>query len=271
MPEAEPFSFRGRGNGLPFCVTKVNVLDYAGTGQPVDHWTTFSGWSKDSEPTDTAASISESLQLASRWYYNLSHIEGSCSHNGNSLGVDPVALTDGVFAGSNVYDNQTDDERPLQPSLRSCGVTIYRKYGLPEEWGETTEGVINTSLTALYKGVTTDEDNFIGYSAGNVGNLGGGSATGFYAQSFAKAGVSIGGFLPAELPVANVFKEEYAYVEYDSMSFVASAYALDGQGGDIVATLDASVPSASCVYDRLGEIWTADAEITGVLTFFTYP
>jgi hypothetical protein len=78
--------------------------------------------------------------------------------------------------------------------------------------------------------------------------------------------------LQKELETQYLFKEEYAYVASGGMHFVASAYATEGYGGDAVATIDATVPSASSTYDRLGETWTAEAELTGEspLTFFTY-
>lgn len=275
MPVAEPFSFRPKDGAYPSCIKRVDVLDYNATGEPAERWTTFSGWSEEEEPTDQAAkdeSIAESLILASKWYWNTAKLYGSCSHNGNSLGLEAQEITDGVLVGSNAYDDIPEDEKYTQPKERVCIITLTRKYGESEEWGSSTVGQINRQLLALYKGDINDDDNFIGYAASVVSTLGG-SQTGFYAQAFAKAGVGLGGILQKELGEENLFREEYAYVEYDGMHFVASAYATEGYDGDATATLDATVPSASSTYDRQDETWTAEAEITGEspLTFFTYP
>jgi hypothetical protein len=176
MPVAEPFSFRPRDGAYPSCIQRVDVLDYAATGEPAERWTTFSGWSEEEEPANQAAkdeSIAESLTLASKWYWNLASIEGGCAHNGNSLGLEAQEITDSVLVGNNTYDDIPEDEKYTQPKERVCTYNISRKYGESEQWGSSVVGQINRQLLALYKGDINDDDNFIGYAGSVVSTLGG--------------------------------------------------------------------------------------------------
>ena len=72
MPIATPFTALGRGNGFPFCVSRVNVDDY-------DYWTTLSGFKKTNTGNPTQAKINESLQIASRLWWNSYQWAGNVS------------------------------------------------------------------------------------------------------------------------------------------------------------------------------------------------
>ena len=257
---------------LPYCINRYDVNDFFGA--PIKYWTTFTGHNADAGGVPSKEDIASSLDKALHWFYNLESFNGSSSHDGNSLGLPPLIVEGPMSVGNNFFG---EDPTYLQPYKRSCSFNALSfKYAAdPETFGYSTcVGTIRRDVVALYDGATNVEDNLIGYAAGRGSHLGGNfTDTGWYAQSFAKAGVSIFGFIEDDIP-EGTFLEEIDYVEFNGLHFVALAYGLN-QDDYAVATLDATQPSAECQVNIGSEenpqLYNAEAEIpTDPLTFWEY-
>jgi len=172
MPTATPFTALGAGNGFPACLTKVNVAD-RGDGSPYDYWTTLSGWSKVSTPADDAAkatSISESLQLAMKLFWNfngLSMEDSGTTPNGHSYsdtwsvdmeaGVGEFEVMYFIKIGL-PYSVSNENKTPRE---RVC----YKIFGAYQEYGFA---FFTVNIVRMYNGVTTDESNFVGYGVSEI-------------------------------------------------------------------------------------------------------
>jgi len=77
MPSATKFTALGRGNGFNKCVGQISVDSF-------DYWTTFSGVNKNN-PTASAASINESLSIATQMHWNLYYYGFSASQSVTTL------------------------------------------------------------------------------------------------------------------------------------------------------------------------------------------
>lgn len=104
MPDAEPFTALGRGNGFPFCISRVNVDDY-------DYWTTLSGFKKTNTGNPTQAQIDESLQIASRLWWNSYQWAGNVSSSS-----DGESITSATFSLNN-------DGVDIEPMYRACVIS----------------------------------------------------------------------------------------------------------------------------------------------------
>jgi hypothetical protein len=148
---AAPFSTYGAYNGFPYCTAKIDVSGY-------DFWTTLSGYNEAGSSTAvTAAQIESSLQKAAQLYWNLWKLVYEYD--------DPDDATYGTFYETVWMDTTTEpptvatDEHP--PSNRVCGSSSDRAL---ETWNEFVVLTYSDFAVArLYNGVTTDEDNFVGY------------------------------------------------------------------------------------------------------------
>lgn len=263
MPVATPFNALGAGNGFPVCPTKVNVLD-RGDGSPYDYWTTLSGWSAVSEPVDAnakAASITLSREYAMMLWWNLDVISLVTSHSGNSLGIPPKSVTDIDISVASVK---------TEPVARVCLSFINSLKNADDPFGSSVYARMLSRIIGLYKGDTTDEGNFIGYSAYKLSSLAALTCfIGTEAASATTAGVGLGGYVDIAGDGGSSFTQGFAYVVVDSMHFVSMAYAKDG--GNNTGTANASAVTASSSNDDGGgTVYTADATITG-FNFYTYP
>ena len=90
MPTATPFTALGSGNGFPFCMDRAHVDGY-------DYWTTLSGFKKTNTGNPTQAQIGESLQIASRLWWNSYQWAGNVRWRGESITSATFSLnSDGV-------------------------------------------------------------------------------------------------------------------------------------------------------------------------------
>jgi len=257
MPTATPFSALGAGNGFPSCPTRIDVSGY-------DYWTTLSGVNKNS-PTTSDALIAESFQLSMSLWWNLHRVSVETEHNGNNTGVSPASLS-----SVDIGNTSADPTSTLEPNERICRTFINSS---DSAGGSSIFARVLQRNIKLYNGVTSNEENFVGYGAFQVNSLDAQTCfVGTQAFVFALAGVGIGGYIEDAEVDFNSFIQEFAYVELDGMHFVSMAYARDGSGR--TGTVDASSISAGSIYiQNAGQPnefeTTADAAITG-LDFYTY-
>lgn len=256
--------------GFPYCVPEYDVNNYGGS--VIEYWTTFTGHNADTGGMPSKEDIEKSQDMAMQWHYNLESMDGSAEHSGNSLGLSPQNVQGPMSVGGNEYG---EDTTYTQPDERICTSSISIKDAI--ETGSfgfsACYGQIRTSIAKLYNGPIHIEDNFMGYCSARGRNLDIGSS-GWKAQSFAKCGVSICGFLEENIGVSGLFTQEVAYIECNNFHFVATAYGLE-QGDYATSSLDATVPSASCEVnigtEANPDIYTAEAEMPAdPLTFWKY-
>jgi hypothetical protein len=167
MPTATPFTALGRGNGFPFCLSKVNVLDN-GDEDEYDYWTTLGGTNKTNHASLTAeqiqTNVANSLVNAMKLFWNLYAINATCSISGtNGIQTAEASRSELTVA----YGSSA------QPLERVCEL-------LAESSTTDTESIVNSGFTWIatasmfagidwesavrfYYGSTSDESNFIGY------------------------------------------------------------------------------------------------------------
>jgi hypothetical protein len=155
MPTADSFTALGMGNGFPFCPPKVDVSSN-------DLWSTIDGYNKSSTGTRTAAGIAESKRLAMLYVWNTYQLTGSASA--------------GIYSVSDINSEDNADTitgDPLTPKSRFCldGFGGFGDYtdieGSPYRKGYI-DLYVSLSVTAMYDGSTSDENNFVGYGIGSI-------------------------------------------------------------------------------------------------------
>jgi hypothetical protein len=146
MPVAQKFKALGAGNGFPYCLPKVNVLDFT-------KWTTLSGFNNESGGTPTQTQIDNSFALALKLFWN-------------AYKLNCVASVEGVSITS--VDSENDaGGRILTPKERIEGNVGISK--TIDEIGEFTDSIqvqLNIIPCKMYKGDVSNEANFIGYGFG---------------------------------------------------------------------------------------------------------
>jgi len=214
MPTASAFTALGAGNGFPFCPSRVDVTDAEGGGNYAwEMWSTIDGYNKDSTEDRTVAGIIESKRLAMLYIWNTYQLTGEVVVSSDS--VSNVNSEDHALHG-----DPDADPIPLPPKSRVC---------LPGNGGfgdyieiEDADGnaVANLSIevplmvTAMYDGITSEEENFIGYGIAEPGK------TGIYAFSDDLAGfgdyVYVEFHCTARGPESDCFSGEFCTTKRDS-------------------------------------------------------
>ena len=269
MPTATPFTALGRGNGFPFCPTRVNVSSLPSN----DIWTTLSGWNSSSIGTPSQASIDESRRLAMKLFWNGYSISGNSSYSSKSLSASfPLSYDNpnntygafGIdFGGRNgpydpfervcythtkIFDN-VDDGDPLYPTIIASSIT--------------------TKPVALHSAFPATAENLLGYAVGEnslgISTTGGAMAcsTLYSADQF---GVPI--FTLAELRVGyrsfqptgnNGLDSAFVTMSGDGDTFYLCCDAFSGSGGG-------ASPSTISISNNSN---TINMSFTG-LGFYTY-
>lgn len=305
MPEAEPFTFIGvietdddgalvedpTGallTGFPFFPLKVNLLDDSGgfgTGTPYDYWATLGGYNKTAADSGTAVTpeqIALSLRNAVRLFWNLYGVSGSRSTPQGSG-------TDEANADNNLVEGKA------QPVDRICGVENDNdglSYGALLEYdplidnnrveissqlyGPSQVNETFLPIVRMYNGVTTNEDNFVGYGVSGV-KFGGGVnlEDGIGGINYMlndpvdleRAFIAIN---LASYGNAPLYNAEQQYIQFEGIDFLlnisASTTNLEGTTSIDTANLTATVTITG----------TSDSDGTYTLTlnsleFYTYP
>jgi hypothetical protein len=136
MQTAIKFNSSGAGNGFPSCLEKVDVSNF-------DFWTTLSGVSKSS-PTTSDALIQESYISAMSLFWTMEKTS---------------------FTATTVEASQTDLAFTENPKERGCNSNMFNQVNITNDAGSQTALYIEmqVKIVRMYKDVTTDEVNFVGY------------------------------------------------------------------------------------------------------------
>ena len=154
MPVADKFTALGAGNGFPECFHPDLCIDVTVDDpffdDPWTFWTTFSGYNINSTGDVTQEQIDESHRLAMMFYWNVYKL--------NYTSINTVAGISGNFSVT-TDDGEDNAGEPVKPDDRVC---LNRDIFVSDE--EENYGSFHLDMVKLYKGATTDEANFIGYS-----------------------------------------------------------------------------------------------------------
>ena len=246
MPTADKFVALGVGNGFPSCLYKTDVSNF-------DHWTTLSGFNKDSGGSPTDQQITESYILAMKLFWNVfeATAPSTASTAGNSAGVTSVDTSSSTF------------DKPEDRVCADSSIVIS-----DFNQGGNTNSLVKLIVTLprrMYNGATTQEANFIGYGAYTTVSTSGGAA----GRAGSEVLISSTGY-----DYSNTSTRSYdtGYTTVGDMHFVAtcSARVSPGDASDgRTITVDASVPSASATLTTETVTYQAESEITE-LDFYTY-
>ena len=168
MPTADSFTALGRGNGFPFCASKIDVSEY-------DNWITLGGTAKGNSPTDGEKTTS--LANAMKLWWNYYSATGSFSASSS----DPIGGSGSVtHTDKEVIIKATGEEDALEPVNRSCnGTDLYQNDSLVTQfldednvannfaYGFITAGS-SEFIRRMYNGTTSDESNFVGYGVSRL-------------------------------------------------------------------------------------------------------
>ena len=214
MPTADSFTALGAGNGFPFCPSRVDVTDTEGGGDYAwEMWSTIDGYNKDSTEDRTVAGIIESKRLAMLYIWNTYQLTGEVVVSSDS--VSNVNSEDHALHG-----DPDADPIPLPPKSRVCllGNGGFGDYiEIEDAYGNAVYNLSITvplKVTAMYDGITSEEENFIGYGIAEPGK------TGIYAFSDDLAGfgdyVYVDFNCTARGPESDCFSGEFCTTKRDS-------------------------------------------------------
>lgn len=243
-PVATKFESEGVDNGFPFCPDKVDVSVY-------DYWTTLSGVNKDS-PTTSDTLIADSLRAAMSLFWNYN----GCS--GLNEGIYP---TSAPFSFSPIIDMDNGDYDSVSFRKIAGGFDSANKTPLERVCYASFSAIsVNEDLFTgiyiirMYNGITTEENNFVGYGVGDRAI----QALGFDSE-FYLAGWADGDEISED--------DALEYVTIDGFHYIAWAVVFAPLVSPIVITSDES--SATASFDFVG-VEEGDITIRN-LTFYTYP
>jgi hypothetical protein len=245
MPQATPFMALGAGNGFPMPLTKRDVSDF-------DYWTTLSGFNKNNSGKPTKSEIAKSINSAINLFWNAyqANFNIFAEHAPPDVPISSVEATS-AFA-TDIFGNS------VFPKNRSCK-SIMLFSGDGDSDGLARYGYSGRLLPQrMYKGDTSDEDNFVGLGIDRFLN--------FAARApSVVAALEVGSFLNDSNFPRNSVSIQYA--ELNGISFVSKA----GASGLTGSTLSTSQFSASASSGPdLGFYGTATVSLSG-LEFYTYP
>lgn len=143
MPVAEPFSTKGLGNGLPFCITEIDVSGYTYV-----------------EPM--------TWEQAVNLYYNLSGFnftdggfKGTITDEENP---ENSGTTDFTTEGAGFGDITNENPFDLpEPKDRICGSGGSIFWNVDAQFADAQARIIDSPIFKLYDGDITVESNHIGY------------------------------------------------------------------------------------------------------------
>ena len=159
MPTADTFTALGRGNGFPFCPTKVNV-------SPYDYWSTLGGFKKTDTGDPTQAQIDLSLKNAMKLFWNLNGASATFADTYTAATTVEIDMDAGTY-DSISFGSETSNQPPID---RICfeGYESYNKIILSGRFDPVVDLDQRIGIRRLYNGSTSDEDNFIGYGTEGV-------------------------------------------------------------------------------------------------------
>lgn len=265
MPDAIPFQTLGAGNGFPSCVQKINVLDNVGdgSGSEYDYWTTFGGYNKDSADDVTQEQIHDSLTAAMKLYWNLNKVTLATGYVGLDT-LDEVIVSGWDATG---FDPEPD---PIEPKDRACGGVLTRGGDTAPNLGDV-DLRLDTGFSRMYKGDTTNENNFIGYGGAFISTVESFDPNGTIGTIYIPIGGDpsshLGGYSTNNFSSERLY--EYAYIELGGIHFLwLGSVDSSPTDPDTDEGVDSATLKAWFSYTPSGAI--EQARITG-LEFYTYP
>jgi hypothetical protein len=269
MPTATSFNALGRGNGFPFCGSKQDVSSF-------DKWQTLGGY-KDTDTDDvTPSQINQSLVNAVKIYWNLYGLSLFARSLDDNNSVD-------IEAGS-PSSSPTDTQAVVAglPSTRACGTDVTANplvYNLPYSDSATLGNYsatvdVDINIVRMYDGVTTDEDNFVGYgisassnnpaiqceaehSAGAVGDMGSRLFVSSYINDIS------GGFDNSKLT-------DYVNISYGSGVSIPMVTAMAVGANAIIAYASLSTnPPRAYIFNDVNDLYAMETKLNS-LEFYTY-
>ena len=256
MPTATPFTALGRGNGFSSCLTKQNVLERRSGQGEYYQWTTLSGFNKDSGGMPTEQQITDSFVLAMKLFWNTYEIRGS------AVAFETYPDPDG-WSGSAQLTNASTTYEPntLVCKERNSFYDLNEdNSGDPFYFSVEVSIGYNIKPIRMYKGDTTDEDNFIGYGVvPQVAPEDRAISSWAGSYDFPYVSVSLDSFQFQDVSTINYY--DSAYVEVSGMHFVCFvAQPSAGETNPIAADMSVSIS---------GDGFQYSASITS-LDFYTY-
>jgi len=166
MPTATTFQAKGRRNGFPSCLGKVDVSVY-------DHWVTLGGTEKGNTATESEKSLS--LVNAMKLYWNL-HSASSSSNSNISYSSEDFSFnftknSSATFAISPTPRKRTCEFQAATPSAFAASFT---EAELDESGGASCgssgrwASFGSLTLVRMYDGSTGNQSNFVGYGVRNL-------------------------------------------------------------------------------------------------------
>ena len=237
MPTATQFKALGKGNGFPFCLETVNVLD-RGDGNEYDHWVTLGGFKKTDTGSPTQSQINTSLQKAMALFWNAHQITGTASLH-----------SDYNVAG--VTNSRNPDTTQLQPSQRVCLTEVPLGFYDSNTEYSSTEDEFNEMRLGIVPVVLKSDDDFLGF--GVKSKISAEAVT--YLDEFAS--VEIGSIASARFD--GIYETiDYDYITLGGIDFVCKARV----GAAYNGTADATNLTAYSDFSHHAEIDSLD--------FYTY-
>tara|TARA_R110001606_G_scaffold169455_1_gene314527 strand:+ start:4225 stop:4986 length:762 start_codon:yes stop_codon:yes gene_type:complete len=164
MPTAESFTALGAGNGFASCLTKIDVSD-----KSFDKWTTLGGNQKGGAVTESGKGLAQAMQFL--WNLEGFKFSASASASRATFGEDPVRGGESVSASLTDYSTDADSSEKIVPRDRVCG-SLRDQYENDSDVDAPLAASVTFSfstnngynqLARYYNGVTSNEDNFVGY------------------------------------------------------------------------------------------------------------
>jgi hypothetical protein len=145
MPVAEPFSTRGLGNGLPFCIRKIDVSGYTYVAPMT-------------------------LDQAVNLYYNLSGFnftdggfQGTYTDEVNPENSGNTDFTTAPSGHGEVTTENPFDDDFSEPKERVCGFGENIYWNVDGQFANAQARVLDSPIFKLYDGDIDDESNHLGY------------------------------------------------------------------------------------------------------------
>jgi len=199
MPTATSFKALGKGNGFPFCLNTIDVLD-RGDGNAYDYWVTLGGFKKTDPGLPTQSQINTSLQNAMKLFWSSHKITGTAS-------------LDSSYNTASVTDSRNPNTTQLQPFERICLNSQFYDANIKYD---STGYIFNQIKFIVTPVLLKSGNNFLGYGVENS----------ISAQSVDNivnyALVNIGSIASAEFDDINDIND-YDYITLGGINFVCNA------------------------------------------------
>lgn len=226
MPTANPFQFKGRGNGLENCISLAPLnTPFSSTVM----WTTLAGVNSNNPIVDQDK-IDESLVLAYKLVYNTYQFKGSCRSFNivNGITQSDSTANDIVLKKTGAGDDGNNATNPSEPRDRTCN-SASNTYITTDQRTRVQASINNSIGIMTHNGETVSNGGqLVGYSVfGNsfsplcafLGNRSAGGSANVFLQT-----------VDFDLQNNSLPDDELknAFVELGGMHFIAKCFSENG-------------------------------------------